>query len=355
MNARLLAATFLCLPVVAGAGPDRAVIEIVQPPIDGFYGKRLLDGKIPILSHASVSDEALLAARERLERLLGHAPKLRKNLESARYELHVSGLRQYTSDLPEFRSERGARLENGELFDRHMIGGHLAGRTSSCSEGTLLPIVGHHLYGDDTCVHELAHAIEWIALDAPNRERISEHYRRSLGSGHWRDQYAAKNSHEWFAEITKLYFRSTVGAEFYDPTLSRGRQWLCQYDPDACAWIGDLYSGKTDPGSFAVVDLALRPGRDEKKLRSERSERPTRLWVRNLSPLPVRITWIEFDGARDQRASFVDRPALAPGAERTVFTFARHAWVVTDAEGRALCTFVSPDSDASVEIRSRCD
>jgi hypothetical protein len=339
--------------------PARALaaggVELLAQPIDGFYGKRLLDGAIPILAHVSVSDEALQAARERLERLLAGAPRLRANLEAARYELHVSGLKQHTSDLPEFRAERGTRLDSGELFDWHMIGGHLSGHTSSCSEGTLLPVVGHRLYGDDTCLHELAHAVEWVAVGAATRAEIARRYERSIAGGHWKGQYAAKNAHEWFAEITKLYFRAAIAPDFYDPALSRGKKWLCGYDPDACAWVRDLYSGAVDAGRRAVVEVRPRPGRDEPSLRSVRSGAPTCLWVRNRASVPLRITWIDFEGARDRRPEFVARPALAPGAERTVFTFAGHAWVATDVDGRALCTFVSPDSDGRVELTGACN
>ena len=146
-----------------------------------FYGKRLRDGSIPILAHASVADEALFAARDRLQRALAHAPKLRRNLESQGFELHIQGLRQFASDLPEYRSHRGERLDNGQLYDWHMIGGHLTGSLLACAEGTLLPIVGYRLFGDETCFHELGHMIEWRGLGAagPRPPRRAA-YRRSI-------------------------------------------------------------------------------------------------------------------------------------------------------------------------------
>jgi len=339
----------------APAAPAQAGgVEMLAEPIDGFYGKRLMDGRIPILGHVSVSDAALVAARERLDRLIGHAPKLRANLEAARWEVHVSALAQYTSDLPEFRGERGTRLDNGQLFDWHMIGGHIAGLTSSCSEGTLLPVVGHRLYGDDTCVHELGHAIEWIAMSADARSRIQQEYRRSIDSGHWKGAYAAKDAHEWFAEMTKYYFRSEVKADFYEPDISRGRDWLCHQDPDACRFVRELYSGAIDPGKVVVVNIQPRPGSDEQSLRSVRAGPPTRIWVFNRSPEPFRISWIDFDGARDTRPNFVSKPPVAPGAERLLWTYADHAWVAMDLQGKALCTFIAPSTDARIEITGAC-
>src|SRR5262245_37133355 len=91
-------------------------VERLRQPVDGFYGKRILSGRIPILAHASVSDEAMQAAADRVEMLLAHAPGIRANLEAAHYELHISGLRQMTSELPEFHADRGTHLGSGELF-----------------------------------------------------------------------------------------------------------------------------------------------------------------------------------------------------------------------------------------------
>jgi hypothetical protein len=332
---------------------NAAFAERLAKPIDGFYGKRLMDGAIPILAHVDVSDEALEAARERLERLLSHAPRIRRNLEALGYSLHVSGLQQQTSDLPEFRGERGSHLENGQLFDYHMIGGHFSGRSSSCTEGTLLPIVGHRLYGDDTCVHELGHVVEHDALDLQNRVRIAEAFQRSIASGHWKGEYAATNEHEWFAEITKLYFRVPVAPDFYDPRLRRGREWLCGYDADACALLRDLYNDVIDPGTPTFVDLPLLPG--DAKLKSAHTSLPTRIFIRNRTALPLRISWIDFDGARDKRPQFVGKPPLAPGAERMVLTYSGHAWIAVDTDGRARCGFVSAEGDGRVDLTAACE
>lgn len=332
-----------------------ADVERLAKPIDGFYGKRLMDGAIPILAHIDVSDEAMLAARERLERILAHAPRIRRNLEALGYSLHVSGLRQQTSDLPEFRGERGTQLESGELFDHHMIGGHYSGRSSSCSEGTLLPIIGHRLYGDDTCLHELGHVVDHDALDAKNQARIEQAYHRSLGAGLWKGEYAATNEHEWLAEITKLYFRVPIAPESYDPRLRRGREWLCGYDKEACALVRDLFNDTIDPGTLKWIDLPLRPGSDESKLKSTPTKTVERMFVRNKSKIPLRVIWIDFDGVRDTRPQFQREPPLTPDAERMIRTFPGHAWVAVDATGKARCTFVAGDGDGRVDLTSACE
>src|SRR5581483_11505333 len=137
--------------------------------------------------------------------------------------MHIIGLRQFASDMPEMRALRGSRVASGELFDHHMIGGHVIDRFLVCTEGTLLPVVGFRLFGDETCIHELGHAVELRGMDNAARVRVLDAYERSIAAGRWTKQYAATNVHEWFAEITKYWFRADrADLAFYDASLSRG-------------------------------------------------------------------------------------------------------------------------------------
>jgi hypothetical protein len=342
----------------AGIAPSTAsgLVEALTPPLEGFYAKRIYSGKIPILAHASVSDEALFAARGRLERLLGHAPKVRESLESAKHEVHLIGLRQFASDLPEFRASRGTRIYTGELFDWHMIGGHITGRFSSCTEGSLLPIVGHRLFGTEVCMHELGHAVEMLALDSANRARILTAYQRSLETGHWEKEYAATSRSEWFAEITRYYFHADGDAlAFYDPTLSRGRVWLSGYDPEAYHLVDDLYSGRTDPGRRRTVTLRLQPGRNEAQLHSEASRLPSTLTIRNGTTQRIHLVWIDFEGRRDPRASSATEGWADPGGRVDRFTFATHPFVITDEAGHAMCTVIAEADDGIADVTGSCD
>jgi hypothetical protein len=340
-------------PAALRPPPQPAEIEILDPPLQGFYGKRLREGGIPILAHGSVSDEALQVARDHLRRMLEHAPALRRNLEARGHELHVIGLRQFTSDLPEYRSERGKRLDTGELFDWHMIGGHIVDNLSSCTEATLLPIVGHRLFGDDTCSHELGHAVDTLALGTAAHARVHAAYVRSMESGHWQGKYAAKNEREWFAELTKYYFRPEGdGLGHYFPHPVEGRTYLRREDPEGFQLVDDLYSGRLDPG--ALRTLPLGPGRDEPTLRSPPSRSPTQLTVRNRTAADIRLVWIDFDGKRDTRVPFEQVPLAPPGRSVTKITFAGHVWAVTDAAGRALCTVTAAEEDGTADVTGPC-
>jgi hypothetical protein len=329
-----------------------AGIERVDPPQAGFYGKRVWYGHIPVLAHESVSDDALLEARDRLDRLLSRAPRLLDNLERERFELHVIGLHQFTSDLPEHRAGRGQTLRNGELFDWHMIGGHIVGRYGSCAEATLLPVVGHRLFGDDACLHELGHAIHMLAVGREVRERILDRYEAALATGEWKDTYAATDEREFFAEATKVYFQKDAASpSFYRKLPAHDRAWLCSIDPGTCTFIRDLYSDASDPGSPRFQPLALRSALLEPSMASGHAMRHSHILVRNDTRETVHAVWIDFAGKRHPLAEdFV----AAPGSYIDLDTYVTHAWVLTNHSETTLCTFVAPDADAEGSLTGPC-
>jgi len=333
--------------------------EAAPPKPTGFYSQRVDSGAIPILGSAKVSRRGLEAARDRLETILHDAPRLRRNLEARGYELHVLALEEFPSDLPEYASKRGVVEANGQLFDWHMIGGHIsedARHFSSCTEGTLLPIVGFRLYGDETCFHELGHVIDWFALDAALRARVVAEFKESTSTGHWAGQYAATNEHEWFAEITKYYFRADrEDLAFYDKTLAHGHEWLCGYDARACRFAADVYGDRIDPGTPKTTTLAPSAGSLEPTTRSVEGRVPVRVIVRNETSSPLRAIWLDYAGKRDARQVVKDERPIAHGADKALFTWATHAYVITTETGDALCTIVAPEEEAVVEITGTCD
>ena len=69
-------------------------------------------------------DEALFAARDRLSMMLSNLPSVRVKLRAAGAELHIIGRDQVTTDLPEWRQDKGKPLAeyNGLTRDQRTRG-----------------------------------------------------------------------------------------------------------------------------------------------------------------------------------------------------------------------------------------
>ena len=108
------------------------------PPEKDFFSKLLDFHGIPIKAHAVVVDEALYAAYDRLSLLLSNQPMVISNLVAAGAELHIIGRDQVTTDLPEWRHDKGKPLAeyNGLTRDQRTRG--MGGRLTSCGEENLL-------------------------------------------------------------------------------------------------------------------------------------------------------------------------------------------------------------------------
>lgn len=224
-------------------------IEKIDPPEKGFFSKRLDYEGIPIKAHADVSDAALFAARDRLAMQLEHLPSVRVNLHKAGAELHIIGINQVTSDLPEHRHLKGKPYEGKMTVDERTRG--LGGLLTSCGEENLLklPKKQDRYYGCDICVHEFAHNILEYGMPVSTRKLFAEQRKRSLAKGLWVDSYAGSKDHEYFAELSMWYF-GTHGFEAMKGKPPRaGRDGLKEYDPEAFALFEKFYAGQLEPAS----------------------------------------------------------------------------------------------------------
>jgi hypothetical protein len=98
--------------------------------------------------------------------------------------------------------------------------------------------------------------------------------------------------------------------------------------------------------------ITLRPGRDEGVLASPRSYTPVDLLVRNHASHDIHLVWIDFDGHRDSRPS--SGRSAAPGLVIKESSWAGHAFVITDDDGKAMCTLVLGARDAVAEVDGPC-
>jgi hypothetical protein len=305
-----------------------------------FYAKEVRDGAIVLRAVAETPDAALAAARERLDRMLEHAPAVRQNLESAQIELRVTAPGQRISDLPELRHRRGTRAGRDDFDERTRAGGHQELRFGVCATETLLGGAGDRQPGHDLCVHELAHVVYWRGLGPPVRSRVLSRYRAALAEGRWRGTYAAGDHAEFFAELSMWYFDSE-GAGAPELPKGRGRDWLRSYDPESSALLDAIYAGRVDPGTAPRLPVpASAPG----ALRSTAAEVPVVIEIANATGGPLRVAWIDYQGTR--------RPAfdIAPGHAGEAYTYATHPWAVSDSAGRERGVYVAGVSDGLVTI-----
>jgi len=324
---RLLAALgLLCIPFAAWP------VEWLDPPEHGFYAKRLQYAGIAIKSHRSVDDRALVAARDKVERMLRALPAVRHNLAEAGAALHIIGAAQSTSDLPEHRHLKGRPFEGSLTIDERTRG--VGGLLASCGEENLLQLAPDRYAGQDICVHEFAHVVYMIGMDARTRALFQARFAEIRANGRWRGRFAETNVDEFFAELSMFYFGTAPGP-----------QGLAAHDPESYTLMDRFYRGllPVQPGIWQAagrLDALKEPG-----LRSARTHDAARLLIRNRTATELRLYWLDFDGAR---RPYMTVPAFSFALQET---YAEHAWVLLDAAGasRALAVAGRPGSLIVVE------
>ena len=222
----------------------RPKIITLAPPEKDFFSKQLDYQGIPIKAHQVVSDEVLYIARERLAMMLQHLPVITSNLVSAKVALHIIGKDQVTTDLPEWRHDKGKPLAeyNGLTRDQRTRG--MGGRLVSCGEENLLKLDQDKYHGRDICVHEFTHAIRNQAMSQEVRTKFDQQYERSIKKGLWVKGYAASNPDEFFSELSMWYFGTHGDMNMVEPKPKPGPGGLKAYDPEAYGLFDDFYKGR---------------------------------------------------------------------------------------------------------------
>src|SRR6478735_9172548 len=214
-----------CMTASGDARSKPAVIAI-NPPEKEFFSKQLSYHGIPIKAHQVVSDQALYVAYDRLDTLLQHLPVITTNLVLAKVALHIIGTNQVTTDLPEWRHDKGKPLAeyNGLTRDQRTRG--MGGRLVSCGEENLLKLEKDKYHGRDICVHEFTHAIRNQAMSQEVRTKFDQQYERSIKKGLWVKGYAASNPDEFFSELSMWYFGTHGDMNMVEPKPQPGPEGL---------------------------------------------------------------------------------------------------------------------------------
>jgi alpha-glucosidase len=218
----------------------------LDPPEKDFFSKELLFHGIPIKSHEVVSNEALFIAYDKLSMMLAHLPMIVSNQAANHVELHIIGRDQVTTDLPEWRKDKGKPLEEYHGLTRDQRTRGMGGRLTSCGEENILKLdrSKDRYYGRDICLHEFAHAIRNYGMPRELRNRFNQQYTNSLAKGLWVKSYAGSNPDEYFAELTMWYFGTHGDMNMTGPKPENGTEGLKKYDPEAFKLFDDFYQGR---------------------------------------------------------------------------------------------------------------
>ena len=249
----------LNLPAAPETKSTRPVITILNPPEKDFFSKQLDYQGIPIKAHQVVSDEALVVARERLATVLQHLPVITSNLVSAKVALHIIGKDQVTTDLPEWRQDKGKPLAeyNGLTRDQRTRG--MGGQLVSCGEENLLKLDKDKYRGRDIYVHEFTHAIRNLAMSQAARDLFDRQFERSIKKGLWVKGYAASNPDEFFSELSMWYFGTHGDMNMNEPKPQPGAEGLKKYDPEAFELFDAFYQGRLAEARQSAAPLPDEP------------------------------------------------------------------------------------------------
>lgn len=233
-----------CLACGGTEAKSKLQIVVLDPPEKEFFSKVLDFHGIPIKAHQVVADEALYAAYDRLSRQLGSLPMVISNLVAAGAELHIIGRDQVTTDLPEWRHDRGKPLAEYRGLTRDQRTRGMGGRLASCGEENLLKLEQDRYRGRDICIHEFAHNVRAFGIPREVRARFDEQYQRSLAKGLWQKSYAGSNPDEFFAELSMWYFGTHGDLNMTGPKPENGPEGFKKYDPEAFALLEEFYGGR---------------------------------------------------------------------------------------------------------------
>jgi len=205
-------------------------LEAIGPPstqlreefkLDPFYQKVLLIEGFPIVASQKVSDAAIHEAANTVRNMLANRADILAALKQNRIRLAVMAVDERTTDLPEH-----ADLTPADYWNRRArgLGATRARPAVSCAEENLLNLKGDPYATESILVHEFAHAIHVMginAIDSSFDERLEVAYQSAMKRGLWKGLYAAENSGEYFVHN---HVNTRQELQKYDPAVAK----LCE-------------------------------------------------------------------------------------------------------------------------------
>ncbi len=178
--------------------------------LDPFYEKYCMAGALPIVASAVVPDAALQRAKVIVTKMLTKIPPGAVQAIAADHvRVGVIGVQQVTTDMPEYADLYTAFP--GTDWDKRTRGvaATLARPLTSSAEENLLCYSTDVYTGESILVHEFAHTIDELGLEAVDptfASRLKTTYDDAMNAGLWQGTYSATNMKEYWAEGVQSYF-----------------------------------------------------------------------------------------------------------------------------------------------------
>lgn len=233
-------ATEAAIPTPAGQpklAPGQTVCQgLLHVPSAGephtfpaVYTQRIDVKGITVVGSAKVSQQAFDAARTTIERLFEHNDLAGPLVDSGAYVIIVDKGQGILS-LPEF-SCLSREAAAGIISHACGIADRADYPVATVNEADLTGDRRGPCQGLNILYHELGHLVQNWSLPPADYFDIKQYYAAALAAGKYKDQYAATNPNEYFAEATQNYF-------FHgELDGSKDRAWLKKYDPDIYALL----------------------------------------------------------------------------------------------------------------------
>lgn len=193
--------------------------KITSPPaelaLDPFYQKYCMVMGIPIVSAATVSDQALHKAAEIVVYMLTPLPEVRQKMVELHLRVGVIGVNQVTTNMPEYRN-LGTQFPGVDWDKRARgLGGTPFIPLATGAEENLLCFPNDVYRGESIFLHEFAHTIKSMGLEFTHPDFVAAlqaAYDNAIKTGLWANTYADDNIEEYWAEGVQSYFNTNIEA-----------------------------------------------------------------------------------------------------------------------------------------------
>lgn len=230
---------FVVPPVIAVPADIREEYKLSD-----FYKKCVLIRRFPIVASDKVRDEALREAAYLVLRMTSRKPEILDAMAKSKVRLTIMGYQEMTTDIPEHAFLKNTK-EGKEYWDRRArgLGATPTAPAVSCGEENVLNFKGDPYSTENILIHEFSHAMHEMGLntvDPTFDRRLKEAYQAAIKDGLWKDTYASRNRHEYWAEIVQSWFTCNRVNDSEHGQVNSPQQ-VREHDPRGAALLVEIF------------------------------------------------------------------------------------------------------------------